>query len=56
VGEAAANDRPLCQLHARDEAGWQRAARNLRAAVRIGDRAPAPSPVVRERLARMAAR
>ena len=54
VGEGAAKDRPLCVLHARDESGWERAARNIRAAVRIGDEAPAPAPVVRERLARMA--
>ncbi len=56
IGEAASTDRPLCILHARDEDGWDRAARNIRAAVRIGDAASAHTPVVRERLARMAAR
>ena len=56
VGEATSKDRPLCILHARDDAGWERAAKNIRASVRIGDAAPAATQVVRERLARMAAK
>ena len=54
VGAAVGPDRPLCLLHARDQAGWDRAARNLRDAIRVGTVAPKPTQPVRERLARMA--
>jgi thymidine phosphorylase len=51
VGAAVGADRPLAVVHARDEAGWEAAAAALRAAVRIGDAAPEPRPVVHERIA-----
>jgi thymidine phosphorylase len=54
VGAAVGPDRPLCLLHARDQAGWDRAARNLRDAIRVGAVAPKPTQAVRERLVRMA--
>jgi thymidine phosphorylase len=54
VGGAVGKDRPVCVLHARDQAGWDRAARAIKAAVRVGAAKPAPTPVVRDRLARMA--
>jgi thymidine phosphorylase len=56
VGTKVDKDRPLCVLHARDETGWERAAAAIGAAIRIGDAAPAATPAVRERLARMAAK
>jgi thymidine phosphorylase len=37
VGAEVGPDRPLAVVHARDEAGWESAARALRAAVRVGE-------------------
>jgi len=56
IGDAVGKDRPLCLLHARDEDAWQRGARHIRAAIHIGSHAPKPAPLVRERLARAAAK
>jgi thymidine phosphorylase len=47
---AAAGDRPLGIVHAADEASADRAATLLRAAYRLSDSAPAPAPVIRERI------
>jgi thymidine phosphorylase len=51
-GDAVGPDRPLCRVHASDAASAAAAADRIRAAVRIGDHAPAARPIVRERLAR----
>ena len=42
--------RPLCVLHAKSESDWQAAAEALRAAVTLADAAPAPMPLIRDRL------
>jgi thymidine phosphorylase len=53
VGDAVDAKTPLCMIHARDEDGFERASRRIRAAVRISPEAgPAAGPVVRERIAR----
>jgi thymidine phosphorylase len=54
VGQTVSKDRPLCLLHASSEADWDRAARNLKAAIRIGGAPGSTLPPVRDRLARMA--
>jgi thymidine phosphorylase len=46
VGAQVGPERPLAVVHARDEAGWEAAAARLRAAVRTGEEAPEPAPVV----------
>jgi thymidine phosphorylase len=43
-------DAPLALVHARSEAAADRASATLAAAYAIGDVAPAPSPVVYERI------
>jgi thymidine phosphorylase len=50
-GEAVGpGGRPLCVVHARDEGGWEAAAAAVRAAVRVGDAAPAEAPPVLRRI------
>jgi len=51
VGAAVGPDRPLCLVHARSAAQAEAAAAEVRAAITIGDEAPAPGPVVLERIA-----
>ena len=51
VGDRVGSARPLCRLHARDLAQWERAAAALRRAYRIGEGAVTPEPVIRRRLA-----
>jgi thymidine phosphorylase len=51
LGEAVDAQRPLCLVHAADAAAADRAADAVRAAVLVGDVAPAVASVVRERLA-----
>lgn len=46
VGAAVGHDRPLAVVHARSEAAWEQAAARVRELVEVGDRAPAPRPVV----------
>ena len=50
IGAAVGPDRPICLVHARSEAQAEAAAREVRAAVMIGDEPPAPTPVVLERI------
>jgi thymidine phosphorylase len=50
IGSEVGPDRPLAVVHARDEAAAEHAAAGLRAAVRLGDEAPATRPVVAERI------
>lgn len=50
TGDPVGPDRPLAVLHAANEDAWARAAAQLRAACTIGDEAPAPRPVIIERL------
>lgn len=55
IGGHVEADRPICTLHARDEASWQAAAERLRAALRVQDSpAPPAGPVVLERIVRAA--
>lgn len=50
LGERLSQDRPLAMIHASSEALWQQAARSIRRAVSVDDQAPAPSPVVYQRI------
>jgi thymidine phosphorylase len=50
TGAEVGRQRPLCVVHARDRAAAERAAAELRAAITVGDEAPAPRPVVLERV------
>jgi thymidine phosphorylase len=50
LGEAVDAARPICLVHATDDAAAARAADAVRAAVTVGDAAPMLAPVVRERL------
>jgi thymidine phosphorylase len=50
VGAEVGPDRPLAIVHARDEGGFEAAERALRAAVRVGDEAPAARPAVAGRI------
>lgn len=53
VGDAVGHDRPLCIIHARDEAGWARAAARVLPAIKIVDQAvPSLGSIVLERIAR----
>jgi thymidine phosphorylase len=54
VGVEVGKDRPLCLLHAPSDEAWARAARNLKAAIRVGGPEEAARPVIRDRLVRMA--
>lgn len=49
-GEAVGPCRPLALIHAATEAEAEAAARTLRAAVTLGTEAPAPAPLIRDRL------
>ncbi|MDR3449514.1 MAG: thymidine phosphorylase, partial [Alphaproteobacteria bacterium] len=50
LGEAVDASRPLCVVHAADEAAAAQTAEAIRAAVTVGDVAPSVAPVVRERI------
>jgi thymidine phosphorylase len=53
VGDRTGPDRPLCTIHARDEASFERAAARIRAAVRLSQTpVPPAGPIVLDRLAR----
>ena len=53
IGDSVGSDRPLCVIHARDEASFAQAAARIRAAIRVSDEPPAPQgPIVLERIAR----
>jgi thymidine phosphorylase len=53
IGDTVGPDKPLCVIHARDEAEWDDAANRIRAAIRVSPTPPpAPGPVVLERIAR----
>ena len=53
VGDAVGSGKPLCIVHARDEAEWDHAAKQIRAAVRVSPTTPTPpNPVVLERIVR----
>ena len=51
VGAAVGPDRPLCLVHARTAAQAHAAGAEVRAAITIADEAPAPTPVILERIA-----
>lgn len=53
IGDAASGEKPVCVVHARDDAGFEMASRRIRAAVQIASDAGAVAgPIVRERIAR----
>lgn len=51
VGAELGPDRPLCLIHAADEAGWDRAAAAVRAAVKIGESPPPVTSPILDRIA-----
>ncbi|WP_075182659.1 thymidine phosphorylase [Pantoea sp. 1.19] len=51
LGDAVDGQRPLAIIHAASESQWQAAAQAVRQAIVLGDRAPAPTPVVYRRIA-----
>jgi thymidine phosphorylase len=51
VGGPADKQTPLCLLHARTRSDWERAAAEIRAAIRLGPEHPRQMPVIRRRLA-----
>ncbi len=51
IGAPVGVGRPFCMVHAADPSAAERAAAQVRAAVRIGDAPPAPPAMVRERIA-----
>ncbi|CAN5776572.1 thymidine phosphorylase [soil metagenome] len=52
VGDEVGHGRPLCLVHARDEATWVQVADLVRKAFRVGAEQPRPEPMVLERLER----
>jgi thymidine phosphorylase len=51
VGAQVGPDRPICLIHAADEASWSRAAAAIRAAVKIGENASARESPILDRIA-----
>ncbi len=53
IGDQLSDDKPICMIHARDEAEWERAAARVRAAVDVAAAPPAPlPPIVIDRIER----
>jgi thymidine phosphorylase len=50
LGEQVDASRPLAVIHASSEAHWQQAAAAVKAAITLGERAPAATPVVYRRV------
>ena len=50
IGESVGVDRPLCTVHAANDADGERAAAAIRAAIPIGDEAPPEMPLIRQRV------
>jgi thymidine phosphorylase len=56
IGDRVGADRPICVIHARDTAGWERAAARIRPSIRLADERIAPQgSVILERIARLPA-
>ncbi len=52
LGQAVANDKPVCMVHARDEAGFELAAAEVRKAVVVSDSQPEAKPVVYRKISK----
>jgi thymidine phosphorylase len=50
LGDAVGTQHPLALIHANDEESWQQAADTVRSAIVMGDKAPATTPVVYQRI------
>lgn len=50
LGDSVDTQRPLAVIHANDEESWQQAADAVRSAMVLGDKAPAATPVVYQRI------
>ncbi len=50
IGERVGPDRPLCTIHAANDADGERAAAAIGAAIAIGDEAPPEMPLIRQRV------
>jgi thymidine phosphorylase len=54
VGDPVGKDKPLCVIHARDQAGWERAAARILPAIAVTEAKPKPlGPIVLERIERL---
>ena len=50
LGDSVDGQRPLAVIHAKDEASWQEAAKAVKAAITLADKAPESSPSVYRRI------
>ncbi|STQ14335.1 thymidine phosphorylase [Enterobacter cloacae] len=50
LGDSVDGERPLAVIHAKDEASWQEAAKAVKAAITLADKAPESSPSVYRRI------
>lgn len=50
LGDSIDGQRPLAVIHAKDEASWQEAAKAVKAAIILDDKAPASTPSVYRRI------
>lgn len=50
LGDSVDGQRPLAVIHAKDEASWQDAAKAVKAAITLDDKAPETTPTVYRRI------
>ncbi len=50
LGDSVDGQRPLAVIHAKDEASWQEAAKAVKAAITLDDKAPETTPTVYRRI------
>jgi thymidine phosphorylase len=50
LGDSVDGQRPLAVIHAKDEASWQDAAKAVKAAIKLDDKAPEITPTVYRRI------
>ena len=50
LGDSVDGQRPLAVIHAKDEASWQEAAKAVKAAISLDDKAPEITPTVYRRI------
>ncbi|EHC63861.1 Thymidine phosphorylase, partial [Salmonella enterica subsp. enterica serovar Mississippi str. A4-633] len=50
LGDSIDGQRPLAVIHAKDETSWQEAAKAVKAAIILDDKAPASTPSVYRRI------
>jgi thymidine phosphorylase len=50
LGDSVDGQRPLAVIHAKDENSWQEAAKAVKAAITLDDKAPESTPTVYRRI------